>query len=314
MLSSFVPPYNSIEREKITSGLYKYFVVNEDGERIKEIDDKYYNPTCIGEYSKPPLTIEYFNETIEVEVTRIKNEIENLKKAIEIASEIESLEDLVKNKINPIFIPSEPELKSDLQRKLTHLELQLEDIEHFEIEERHVNSNYYFHEFTYRKILPSYEVASLLEKGITGEHFKSISMNEIDQHNDYDIYIDKVKSREILLKAIIDDSGNLLIDSVERVVNFIPEFCYFILELSLHRGSKWFEKYGPESSEYLSRPHKLMAVINQYGDFVITPKWISKESTIKYELIKKSPEEFDIIFQIDYKFYNSSGNEIDISK
>jgi|GEM_PF-1099665 len=312
MLSSFDPPYNSIEREKLAFGIYKYFVVNEDGERIKEIDDKYYNPISIGVYAR--LTeIELVSSKIEHEVNRINNEIDNLRKSIDIASEIESLEDFVKNKISPTFIPSEPELKSDLQRKLTYLKLQLEDIEHFEIEKRDVNASYYFHEFTYRKILPSYDVANLLEKGITVEHFKSISINEIDEYNDYDIYIDKVKSKEILLKAIIDDSGILLIDSVEKIVNFIPECCYFILELSRHGGSKWLDKYGSDNSEPFLPPQKLMAVINHKGDFIFTPKWISEEKTIKYQFINKSQEEFDIIFDIDSEFFNSTGNKIDIS-
>lgn len=312
MLNSFNPPYNSIEREKITFGIYKYFVVNKDGERMKEIDVKYYNPICIGKVSRSE-NIEVINERIGSEVQEIKSKIEELNKSIEIASEIEFIEDFVKNEISPTFIPSEPELKSNLQRKLTYLKLQLEDIEHFEIEKRNVNASYYFHEFTYRELLQSYEVYSHLTEGMSGNHWEAISIDEIDNYVDNDIMVEKIDSKEILLKAIIDDSGNLLIDNVKRVAKFIPECCLFILELSRHRGSKWFEKYVPDSSEYLLRPHELMAVINQNGDFVITPKWISKENSIGYELIEKSPEEFDIIFQINHEFFNSSGYKIDIS-
>lgn len=312
MLSSFNPPYNSIEREKIAFGIYKYFIVNEDGERIKEIDEKYYNPICIGEVSRSVI-IEVINERIESEIQEIKSKIEELNKSIEITSEIESIEDFVKNEISPTFIPNEPELKPDLQRKLTYLKLQLEEIEHFEIEKRNINASYYFHEFTYRELLPSYEVYSHLTEGISGNYWKAISNDEIDNYDDNDIMVEKIDSKEILLKAIIDDSGNLLIDNVKRVAKFIPECCLFILELSRHRGSKWFEKYAPDSSEYSLRPHELMAVINQNGDFVITPKWISKENSIRYELIEKSPEEFDIIFQINHEFFNSSGYKIDIS-
>jgi len=311
MLSSFDPPYNSIEREKITSGIYKYFVVNEDGERIKEIDDKYYNSICIGEYSRFE-EIDVLDTKIEFDSNRIKNEIEDLRKSIDIASEFESLEKFVKKRIDPDFIPAEPELKSNLLNKVRELEELLKDISPYQSEMRKANTSFYFHKFTYREILPSYEVASHLTEGMSGNYWKEISIDEIDDYDD--VMVDKMDSKEILLKAIIDDSGNLLIDNVKGVAKFIPECCLFILELSRHRGSKWFEKYSPESSEYLLRPHKLMAVINQYGDFVITPKWISKEKTIKYELIDKSPEEFDIIFEIDSEYFNSSGNKIDISK
>ena len=303
MLSSYDPPYNSIEREKITSGLYKYFVVNEDGERIKEIDDKYYNPICIGEYSRFE-EIDVVDTKIEFDVNRIKNELEDLRKSIDIASEFESLEKIVKKRIDPNFIPAEPELKSNLLDKVSELEELLKDISPFQSELRKANTSYYFHKFTYRELLPSYEVYSHLTEGISGNYWEAISIDEIDNYDDYDIMVDKIDSKEILLKAIIDDSGNLLIDNVKRVAKFIPECCLFILELSRHRGSEWFEKYAPESSEYLLRPHELMAVINQNGDFVITPKWISKANTIRYELIEKSPEEFDIIFQINHEFYN----------
>jgi hypothetical protein len=309
MKNPFYPPSLSIEREKIEHGVFFYYVVDEEGLRVKKIDPKFYNPICICKYNYS-YEIEFLDENIELEVNRITTEISNLNTSIDIAKEIESLENDVKNKINSSFISDNPELKSDLSRKKRELEEQLADLIPFESEFRSVTINYNFYEFTYREITESYEVASHLIRDSWGEYWESISPDKVDNYKDYDVSVDKIPAREILLKAIIDDSGEILIDAVTNVVGIEAESYFFIVELSLHPGSKWKAQYINDISVSYLSTCKLMVVINQSGDFIIKPTWVLKESTINYTLKNTFGEEVDVIFHIHDDDFNSAGEKI----
>ena len=71
----------------------------------------------------------------------------------------------------------------------------------------------------------------------------------------------------MVLKAIISDAGDIILDEIVEVVKFIPETESTIVKLYFGRNSKW----GLEFNQAYGDDAELWAVVNHKGEFVFPP-------------------------------------------
>ena len=224
----------TLEREKLDSYRYRYFILDEKCNEVKNIDSKYYNCRQIGkrrsfrveeeeldntwferEYDT---SFRYFEFTYDFKVSAWKeykrividgsdNEI------IEIISETEAEKHInaVKGKIKKL-------------KNAINLESDEEVIERYE------------------------DKISLLE-----DELNCMVINDFDG----DI---------ISLKAIFDDNGDMLAEGLCDVVSFTGDT--FIVKLPNHKGSKWEEAFDTS----FGKEEHLWAVLNLEGDLLFKPE------------------------------------------
>jgi hypothetical protein len=116
--------------------------------------------------------------------------------------------------------------------------------------EREYDTNFRYFEFCYDIITPKYEEVYRVLHDHIGEYRELMSEFELsnydyeneDEDNETEI-VEKGNEKDIL-KAIITDAGDLIIDELKEVVKFIPEFELIIVQLYINRNSKWWTNYS----------------------------------------------------------------------
>lgn len=190
---------NSLEKLKIDYCRYDYFIANENGVRVRDIDPKYYNCKEVGK-------IVCYAEEDEYEDDR------DINKAYDIS--------------------------------------------------------FRFYEFSYNFFTPEYTYAESLVEDSWGDYREPIPENESYDENDWKVKVVENGGKEIVLKAIVNDNGDLITDGLEEVLKFIPEFQMFIVKFKIFKGSQHEKKFV----ESFGNGKYLWAVINLNGDLLFKPE------------------------------------------
>jgi len=107
---------------------------------------------------------------------------------------------------------------------------------------------------------------------------------------------DNERNKEIVLKAIIDDAGTLVMDGIEEIHEFISSIGAIIIKLPIYQGCKWQNRYENSSGE----DNDFWAVINLNGEILIKPE------RAKIEFLKKHK-----LFVVgDHLLFNQSGEKL----
>lgn len=216
---------STLERKKIDDCRFEYFILDNDANRIMDIDSKYYNCKQIGE-------IKNFTEEVEIN---------------------ENGDEIIMN----------------------------------------YDTSFRFFEFSYNFVTPEYfKIRRYDEQYDSFEYF----YDGYDK-NDPNIEIIEAGNNNIVLKAILNDAGDLIMDGIEKVIKFIPLIGATIIQLPLMPNYKWEKEF--KEAIFNLEPN-LWAVINYNGEFIIQPD----RAIIEFnELLN--------IFEVgDVLLYNSSGEKI----
>jgi hypothetical protein len=126
--------------------------------------------------------------------------------------------------------------------------------------DRKYDTSFRYFEFSYDIITPKYEVQKDLLNHLGDDDLQTEIIERGNKHK--------------VLKAIITDAGDTIIDEVVEVIRFIPELQASIVKLYTGINNKWkkeFEKAYGEDAE-------LWAVVSHRGEFLFPPF----RSTIEY--------------------------------
>jgi hypothetical protein len=212
----------TLERNKIHYCNYEYFIADECGKRIKEIDSKYYNCNLIG--------------------------------------------------------------------KKTAFCREFDCDENGNEETRNYDTIFSYFEFSYNFSTPKYTLIETSRSDTYGEfnepfseiegwdsESENLEKNSINE--EFETESTEIGNKELILKAIINDSGEIVFDGIAEIVEFISSVEAIIIKLPIYKWSNLidYEKFQTKEDWYLTKlpsssiPKFYYAVINLKGEIIIQP-------------------------------------------
>jgi len=157
------------------------------------------------------------------------------------------------------------------------------------------DTSFRYFEFSYNFITPEYTIIRRYDA--QNDSFEHFFDNEYYDENDPNVEVIEAGNENIVLKAIINDAGDLIIDGVEKIIKFIPTIGATIIQLPYINNGKWENEY--EKSIFNLIPN-LWAVIDYKGEFIIQPD----RAKIEFD------EQLNIFEVGNILLYHSSGEKI----
>jgi hypothetical protein len=171
-------------------------------------------------------------------------------------------------------------------------------------EKRNYYTSFSFYQFSYNYRTPKYTLIEIIRSDTYGEYKETISEFDgwVSEIEDYEIEVDSMYrgyeiepneqgNEELILKAIINDSGDVIMDGILEIYEFISSIDAIIIKLPLYKGCPYIDYEKVEAAD------EYWAVINLKGDFIIKP------TPGKIDYLKKSR----LFAIVDYFLYDESG-------
>jgi hypothetical protein len=234
---------HTLERKKIDKINYKYFIADDKGNYIKDIDSKYFNCREIDRYEilyeeEEEFEGEYFCKNYEIGFRYFEFSYNH----------------------------TTPKWKQYFQNFQDSYGDGKEEISELEFENS-IRSNWPKY-YEYKKLLKNEK-----DKEVRDELEDMIEQLEFEIHELYTVK--NQGGKVITLKSIIDDAGNIIVEEILDVVKIIFEANAVIVKLPSYHGSKWEKQY----SNSWGHENELWAVYSLKGELLFNPE----RAQIKFE-------------------------------
>ena len=100
------------------------------------------------------------------------------------------------------------------------------------------DTSFRYFEFSYNFITPEYTIVRRYDA-----QYDSYEYNIYYDENDPDVEVIEAGNENIVLKAIINDAGDLIMDGIEKIIKFIPTIGATIIQLPYINNGKWENEY-----------------------------------------------------------------------